>query len=203
MQAVASARLRGVTLVLDNLYQQHNMSAVLRSAEAFGIDTVHVIEDRNRFHINRAITHGCHKWLTVVRHDRPEDCLLPLKEQGWKLWAALPAPEAIPIRKIPLTPAIALVFGNEGDGVSETTLRLCDAAFTIPMFGFSESLNVSVAAAVALENLTRRYRAWIGRPGDLSPQERAALLARWSAGEIPDPFTDDGPTGEGGTPGSP
>lgn len=179
MEDVASSRLRGLVVVLDNLYQSHNMSAVLRSADAFGVDTVHVIEDLNRFEINRGITRKCEKWMTIRRYDDAESCLGPLRASGFRLWAAMPAADAVPAESIPLTERMAFVFGNEGDGIAESTLALCDGTFAIPMVGFSGSLNVSVAAGVTLYIMTRRYRAWHGRLGDLPPREAADLAHGW------------------------
>lgn len=179
IEEIARARLRGLTVVLDNLYQSHNMSAVLRSADAFGIDTVHTIEDRNPFEINRGITRKCEKWMTLRRHDNAASCLGPLQADGFRLWAAMPSATAVPVETLPLTERMAFVFGNEGDGVAPATLDQCHGAFAIPMFGFSGSLNVSVAAAVTLYVMTRRYRAWRGEQGDLAPDEISDLARRW------------------------
>lgn len=185
MERVAAARLRGMTLILDNLYQSHNMSAVLRSADAFGIDTVHVVEDRNRFEINRAITHRCEKWMTIRRYDDAAACMRPLRDDGYAIWAALPAADAVTLDRIPLTRRMAFVFGNEGDGIADSTLALCHGTFTIPMVGFSGSLNVSVAAAITLRTASRRYRAWLGQRGDLDPPEVKGLVRAWTRADRP------------------
>lgn len=179
LEAVLAQRLGAVRIVVENLYHPHNMSAVLRTAEALGIQHVHVVDEPGQFEVSRRISMGAHKWLTLHRHHHFEGCADELKAAGFRLYAAMLDPGAVRLEEVPVTDPVALVLGNEKDGVSPATRARCDGAYSIPMTGFVQSFNVSVAAAVSLYSVTRRARQERPDGGLLSPAERDQVLAGW------------------------
>lgn len=172
IDAVLAERTRSVVPVLDGLYDPHNVAAVLRSADAFGAQEVHIIEGEEPLLASQRVTQGADKWLDVVRHRDPRACVRGLKARGYSVFAAMMDGETTP-EQLAAMPLVALVFGSERSGVSDAVLELCDGRYTIPMRGFSQSLNVSVAAALTL------YAATRGRGGDLGGGELLALRARF------------------------
>jgi tRNA (guanosine-2'-O-)-methyltransferase len=172
IDAVLAERTRSVVPVLDGLYDPHNVAAVLRSADSFGTQEVHIIEGEEPLLASQRVTQGADKWLDVVRHRDPRACVRGLKDRGYSVFAAMMDGTTTP-EQIATMPRVALVFGAEKSGVSEAVQELCDGRYTIPMRGFSQSLNVSVAAALTLYTATR------GRGGDLSADDRLALRARF------------------------
>ncbi len=177
--AVLEQRLGSVRVVVENLHNPHNMSAVLRSCEAMGIQNVDVVDEQKEFKVARGITKGSHKWLTLKRHDDFATMAKQLKSEGFSLYAAMPAPDALPLDTVPVTEKIAIVFGNEHGGVSDTALEHCDGRFVIPMQGFVESFNVSVAVAISIYDLTTRARKEREDGGRLTPEQKAELLNEW------------------------
>lgn len=172
IDAVLAERTRSVVPVLDGLYDPHNVAAVLRSADAFGTQEVHIIEGAEPLLASQRITTGADKWLDVVRHRDPRACVRRLKERGYSVFAAMMDGQVTP-EQLAEMPRVALVFGSEHTGVSAAVLEQCDGRYTIPMRGFAQSLNVSVAAALTL------YAATRGRGGGLSDDDRLALRARF------------------------
>jgi tRNA (guanosine-2'-O-)-methyltransferase len=181
MRLVAGRRLAGVRVVLDGVHDPHNISAVLRSCEGFGLQHVHLIGRTGGMGVNRAITLGCHKWLDLHAHADAGACASALHEQGFELWAAVPDRAAQPIEALDFGRKVALVFGGERDGLSDELLAACDGRYQIPMPGFSQSLNVSVAAAISIYIATSLRRRAVGGPTDLSPAEVEALAQAWIA----------------------
>jgi len=203
IEQVVRRRLMSVTVVLENLYDPHNGAAVLRTCEALGLLHVHVIEGSEPFSFSRKVSKSAHKWLNVYRHSSSESCLQYLRSSGFICWAAVP-PAAdmerrLPARremKSPLAPLdsaakhpLALVFGNEHAGLSDKALSLSDQRFAIPLPGFTESLNLSVAVGIALEQAVGRRRHYLGQAGDLAPDPlhrlRAAYYALSTAHAVP------------------
>lgn len=172
IDAVLAKRSRAVVPVLDGLYDPHNVAAVLRSADSFGAQEVHIIEGAEPLLASQRVTVGADKWLDVVRHRDPRACVRALKARGYAVFAAMMDGQTTP-EELATMPRVALVFGSEHSGVSEAVLELCDGRYTIPMRGFSQSLNVSVAAALTL------YAAMRGRGGDLSAEDHLTLRARF------------------------
>jgi tRNA (guanosine-2'-O-)-methyltransferase len=164
---VLAARLASVTVVMENVSDPHNASAVVRTAEGFGLDAIHVVEQPNPYEKNRSITRGADRWISVHRHKGLARCLGDLSAQGFTLYAADVGTGCVPLDEIPVTGPVALVFGSEHAGLSKRALSLTDARFTVPMQGFVESFNVSVSAAVALYDVSRRRRLLLQRTGDL------------------------------------
>lgn len=183
LDQVAAGRLSGVTVVLENLYDPHNGGAALRSCEAMGLHAVHVIESQERFRVSSKITQGCDKWLDVHRHGSIASCAAALRAQGFRLYGAVPG-AALPLSELdPLRPA-ALLLGNEHAGLSPQARDACDAEFSIPLFGFSQSLNLSVATALCVFTHAARRRQALGRDGDLDEDALLRLRARYYAREI-------------------
>jgi tRNA (guanosine-2'-O-)-methyltransferase len=175
VEAVAR-RISSVTVVMENLADPHNVSAVLRTAEGLGLDAIHVVEQPNRWEKNAAIAKGADRWIEVVRHQGLARCLGDLSARGFRLYAADVGAGCVPVDEIDVAGPVALVFGSERDGLSKRALALTDARFTVPMFGFVESFNVSVSAALALYDVSRRRRRVIApADGDLDVE---ALVAR-------------------------
>jgi tRNA (guanosine-2'-O-)-methyltransferase len=171
IQSVLEQRLGSVTVLLDAPHDPHNGSAVMRTCDAFGIPTVHVVPREEAFLIARRITKGTERWLEVHPHASPEAAAQHLKRQGFELVATHPQGELTP-PDLAHIPRLALLLGNEHEGICATLQREASRAVRIPMRGFVESLNVSVAAAVLLAAATQ------GRPGDLPVPEKRRLYAR-------------------------
>lgn len=163
IQEVSAKRTRHITVVLEDIYQSHNASAVLRSCDGFGVQDIHIIENRNNFDPSTQVTIGADQWLTLHRYnktgkDNTKKCFSNLKEQGYSIIATTPHKHDLTLNTLPVNRKIALVFGSETDGISEHAKELADGFIKIPMVGFSESFNISVSAAVCLYNITRRLR---------------------------------------------
>lgn len=185
LETVLAARLRGVTVVLERLEDEGNVSAVLRTAEAMGVQDVHVIEPPDRpLRIAPDITQGCHRWLDVHRTSDADACLDTLRARGFRLYGSAAGRSAVPVERLDFAAPAALVFGNEKTGVAPGTLARCDATFWIEMYGMTRSYNVSVAAALALREATAARRRAVGAMTDLSPEELAELRDRWYRAEV-------------------
>jgi tRNA (guanosine-2'-O-)-methyltransferase len=183
IEAVAAARLGGVAVVLEDLHDPHNGGAALRSCEAMGVLEVHVVQNRDRFRVSPKVTQGCDKWLQVSEHQSTADCIAGLRRRGFRVYAAVPG-AARPLEALsPLAPA-AFLMGNEHFGLSAEARALCDEEFAIPLYGFSESVNLSVATALIVYTHTTRRRVALGTPGDLDPARLTELRARYYARDI-------------------
>ena len=179
MQAVIARRLAALTLVLDNVYDPHNLAAVLRSCDAFGVHDVHVIETYESFDVNSKVSQGVERWLALHHWSSYDDCFARLRAQGFTILCTSPAQDAASVYDVPLEHPLAVVFGNEHRGVNVQLSDMCDGTLTIPMAGFVQSLNVSVAAAVSMAVLAARLRA-SGRPDVfLAPERQQAEYDRW------------------------
>lgn len=183
IDAVAGSRLGGVTVVLEDLHDPHNGGAALRSCEAMGVLTVHVIQQRERFRTSSKVTQGCDKWLQVCEHATTAECVQALRRTGFRLYAAVPG-AAQPLEALDPSVPAAFLIGNEHFGLSAEARSLCDQEFAIPLYGFSESVNLSVATALVVYTHTTRRRAALGRAGDLDEQSRTELLARYYARDV-------------------
>lgn len=155
---IAAERTRHFTVVTEDMYQLHNTSAVMRSCDVFGIQDLHVAEEKFGKRIDREIAMGAQKWVDVHRHETTEECLDHLRGKGYRIVATTPSKEAQTLEEFDVTKKSAFVFGTEKEGLSETVLNQCDEKITIPMYGFTESLNVSVAAAIVLNYMVGRLR---------------------------------------------
>jgi len=177
---VVANRTRTLTVVTEAFGDPQNVNAVLRTCEAFGIQDVHAVEGPMKpWDRNKKITQNADKWLDVRRWRSTRDCLVHLRADGFAIYATHLDAGARPLGSLPFAGKVALVFGNEHRGVSDAALALADATYAIPMRGFVQSLNVSVAAAISLATAVERREADRGRHGDLPEHEAAALRERF------------------------
>lgn len=163
IQRVLSQRTRHVALVLENIVQPHNMSAVVRTCECYGVQNLYIVDDQNLFEVNKRVLKGSNKWIDIVRYKTKErnnttNCLQDLKRAGYQILVTHPDAEGISIEEVDVTQKIALVMGNESIGVSDEALQLADQKVYIPMVGFTESMNISVSAAICLHTLLPKLR---------------------------------------------
>lgn len=177
-------RTRHITVVLENLFQPHNAAAVLRSCDCFGVQDVHVIENSNQYAPNKEIDMGSSKWLNINRYNQKEentiDCINELKRQGYKIIATTPHTDDCGIDELPVDQPIALLFGTEKSGLTAEALEASDAYVKLPMYGFTESYNISVSVALALFNVTERMRKDESIQWQLSEQEQDAIRLQWA-----------------------
>jgi len=183
IEKVLSNRTRYITVVMEDLYQSHNISAVLRSADCFGIQDVHIIEKSNTFSVTQGIAQGAAQWLTLYRYKNnegnpTEKCFKDLRASGYSLIATTPHTEDTVVAELPLNKKIALVFGTEQAGLSDYALSHADGYLKVPQYGFTESLNISVCAGIVLYELTKRLRessfSW-----RLTEEELIELQLQW------------------------
>lgn len=184
IEKVLDQRTRYVTVVLENIYQSQNASAAVRTCECLGLQDVHIVEDTARYQLNIRVLKGSYKWMNLKRYHRPgvnnaEECFSQLRQQGYRILVADPSEDGIPIDELdPASGKMALVFGNELHGASAYSLKHSDQRIRIPMFGFTESLNVSVSVAICLNTLLGKLRRSTA-PMALSGPEKDALRLAW------------------------
>jgi tRNA (guanosine-2'-O-)-methyltransferase len=186
LDAVAAGRLAGLVVVLEDLHDPHNGGAAFRSCEAMGIHELHVIQNHEDFRTSSKITQGCDKWLEVIPHRRTDSCLASLRQRGYKLGAAVPGAMQTLEDLDPGVPT-AFLLGNEHTGLSAVARSQCDFEFAIPLYGFSESVNLSVATALIVYTHATRRRQLLGRAGDLDDQQLLMLRARYYARDVRSP----------------
>lgn len=155
---VLDQRTNHFTVATEDVYQLHNTSAVIRSCDVFGVQNIHVIEERNRRKIDREIAMGAQKWVSLNRHHSSRECLEHLRKEGYQIVATLPHGKAKNPTDFDISKPSAIFFGTEKNGLSEEILKEADEYIQIPMVGFTESLNISVSAAIILQQLTQRLR---------------------------------------------
>ena len=180
IDAVVAGRTLTLTVVMEAFCDPQNVNAVLRTCEAFGVQRLHVVEGPQKaFDRNKKISQNADKWLDVTRWRGTSECLRALKADGFAIYATHLDAGSRPLGELSFAGKVALVFGNEHRGVSDDALALADATYAIPMSGFVQSLNVSVAAAISLAKAVERREAERGRHGDLAEAEAAALRQRF------------------------
>jgi tRNA (guanosine-2'-O-)-methyltransferase len=183
IDAAAEARLGGLRVVIENLHDPHNGAAVLRSAEAFGVQRVEVIESVEPFRFSSTVTQGCEKWLDVVRHKTLAAAVGALRGDGVAIYAAVPGAAAT-VEDLDFARPAAVMIGNEHDGLTADAIAAADVRFGIPMAGMTRSLNLSVATALIVERAAQLRRRALGRRGDLEPDAVLALRARFYAASV-------------------
>ena len=175
-------RTRHFTVVLEDIFQQHNSSAVIRSCDVFGIQDIHIIENKYHSKVSRHVAKGSQKWLNLINYkedkNNTKDCLTRLKNEGYQIIATSPHNNTCTLHDLDISKKSAFIFGVEKSGVSEEVLINSDEILTIPMVGFTESLNISVAAAIILENLTNKLRN-SNYPWRLSEKEQEIIYSNW------------------------
>ena len=182
--ALIQHRTRHISVVLEDIYQPHNAAAVLRSCDCFGIQDVHVIENQNKFEPNPDVELGSLKWLTLAKYDSTEKSIASLKKNGYKIVVTSPHKNDCSIEELDITNKTALFFGTEMRGATPVAFEQADAFVKIPMVGFTESLNISVSAAVTLYTLVSRLKKsnvkW-----QLSEKELEEIKLQWIKNSLP------------------
>ena len=156
-------RTKHITVVLENIFQGRNISASIRSADCFGIQDVHIIENDNIFNDDSEVSMGAEKWITITRHNQQKhnsiDTIKELKAEGYQIIATTPHNTDCNLFDIDISKQkVALIFGSEVRGCSDQTLALADKRMKIPMYGFTESFNISVSVSLCLQHLTYKLR---------------------------------------------
>ena len=188
IEEVLDQRTKYISVVLYDLYHEHNMSAVVRSCEAFGIQDCHVIEIENKFCPSHGVAIGAQQWIDIYRYKTVAECFTHLKRLGYTIYAADPPDKAektknkkaynideLMLQKGP----VAIAFGKELDGLNDEIRRLCHGVVYIPMAGFTESLNVSVTAAICINTLRKKLEKLPKKIWQISEKEKWALRSHW------------------------
>lgn len=183
LESVIAKRQPSLTVVLEDVFDPHNASAVLRTCDAVGVRDVHLVyvkQDPPRKSFGRATSASAAKWLELHYHDSIEDCYAHLRENGYTIFATALQDESRELYDVDFTKPIALVFGNEREGVSEAGIAGADGSVYIPMQGTVESLNISVSCAVTLyEAMRQRKEAGMYDEPQIDVDERETMLADW------------------------
>lgn len=180
IEQLLEGRMDGVHLAVERPRDPYNAAAIVRTAEALGALHVHVVAAPDDALHARKTTQGAFRWLHTYHHSDLGELLALLRSQGVRLCGATMSASRRH-DELPAAAPLCLLFGNEGTGLSPEALAACDETFRIPMYGMSESLNVSVAAALALGSVLDRRRALLGRAGDLEGERRERERARYYA----------------------
>ncbi|MCX7797300.1 MAG: RNA methyltransferase [Melioribacter sp.] len=179
--SAASSRQFSLRVVIENIHDPHNVSAIFRTCDAVGVPKITLLYTKETFpEINKVTSASANKWIDVEKFDNVKKCVDSLKEEGFEIYASLLDKNAKNLYELDLTKKIAFVFGNEHRGVSEEMISLADELFYIPMRGMVQSLNVSVAAAVTLYE-AQRQRSIKGmyEKSELSEKELNELIDKW------------------------
>jgi tRNA (guanosine-2'-O-)-methyltransferase len=188
MQNIILHRTRYLTVVLEDIFQPHNASAVLRTCECFGIQDVHIIENKNQYTINPDVVMGSDKWITLVKYNskifNTQMAINDLRKKGYRIIATTLSNKATPLDKFnPVDRPCAIFFGTELTGLSKEVLKQADEHLNIPIYGFTDSFNISVSVAIILHNLLDRIRSseinW-----QLSDSEKEEVLLQWLKNSI-------------------
>ncbi len=155
---VLKNRTKHFTIAMEDVYQLHNTSAVMRSCEVFGIQELNVVEQKFGKSIDKEIAMGAEKWVDINRFSSIQDCITNLKGKGYQIIATTPHNDSCLLHEFDITKPSALFFGTERDGLSEEVIKQADGFLKIPMVGYTESLNISVSAAIIIQDVTNRLR---------------------------------------------
>ena len=182
---VLANRTNHFTVAMEDVFQLHNTSAVMRSCEVFGVQELNVVEEKFGKSIDKEIAMGAQKWVDVNRFESISNCIDSLKSKGYQIIATTPHENDCMLDDFDISKKSAFFFGTERDGLSEEVLKNADGFLKIPMVGFTESLNISVSAAITLQNLTNRLRKsdvkW-----QLSEEEILVKRLQWAKNSIKD-----------------
>lgn len=155
---VLSQRTKHFTVAIEDVYQLHNTSAVIRSCDVFGIQDIHIIEEKNQSNIDREIAMGAQKWVDVHRHHSVKNCIADIKSQGYQIIATTPHKNNSLLNDFDTSKKSCFFFGRETEGLSDDVMQQADGFLKIPMAGFTESLNISVSAAIVLQSVTTKLK---------------------------------------------
>lgn len=182
-EAILQNRTKHITVAVEDVYQMHNTSAVIRSCEVFGIQEAHLIESRYGKRLDKNIAMGAEQWVTVHRHGNTKACMEVLRNKGYKIIATTPHDDSCLLNDFKLDKKVALFFGTERAGLSAEVMDNADGFLKIPMMGFTESLNISVSAAIILQDLTSRLRT-SSIPWQLTKEEELEVKLEWTKRSI-------------------
>lgn len=178
-------RTKHFTVAVEDVYQLHNTSAVMRSCEVFGVQELNVIEQRFGKKIDKQIAMGAQKWVDIITHKTSLDCVETLRNKGYQIIATTPHNGSVLLEDFDISKPSAIFFGTEKSGLSDEVMQNADGYLKIPMVGFTESLNISVSAAIIIQNLTQRLRnsdiKW-----QLTPEEILEKRLDWTKKSIKD-----------------
>jgi len=188
-EEVLNKRTSYITVVLEDIYQPQNASAVLRTCDCFGIQNVHVIENRNSFRVSSQVSLGASKWLTIHKYNKDADntpeAVRSLKQNGYRIVATTPGKECGLLKDFDISKGkTAIVFGSELPGISEYLLNNADEFLKIPMVGFTESFNISVSAAIILYDISQKLRKQPDLNWQLTEEEKNAVKLQWLRNSI-------------------
>lgn len=178
-------RTRHICVMVEDIYQSHNASAVLRSCDCFGVQDVHVVEQHNKFCPNSEVAMGSNKWVDVYKYKQTLDAYDTLRKKGYQIIATTPHENDSMIGDLDISKPTALVFGTELTGLTQQAIDHADGYVKIPMYGFTESFNISVCAALSLFSVTEKMRRQ-GVQWQMSPEEQLTLKLYWSLQVIKD-----------------
>ena len=184
-ESVLSCRTNHFTIAVEDLFQFHNTSAVMRSCEVFGIQEINIVEQRFGKNIDKEIAMGAQKWVDINKFETIGDCIKTLKEKGYQIIATTPHNDSCLLHEFDVTKKSALFFGTEKEGLSQEVMSQADGFLKIPMVGFTESLNISVSAAIIIQDITTRLRQ-SGIKWQLTEEELLEKRLLWAKNTIKD-----------------
>lgn len=178
-------RTKHLTIVLEDIYQSQNASAVLRSADCFGIQDIHIIEKRNEYTLNPDVALGSSKWLSLYKYseegaNNTKTAFDTLRNNGYQIIATTPHKDDILLNELDISKKTALVFGTELNGLSDYAINNADAHMKIPMYGFTESFNISVSAALCMHHLSEKIRNTENLNWQLTTKDKRQILLSWA-----------------------
>ena len=189
LRNILRQRTRYITVVLEDIYQSQNASAVMRTCECLGIQEIHVIENRHEYRLNPAVVQGASKWIDLIKynragHDNTHACIKQLKQRGYRIIAMAPAPAGKTVEQLDTRDKLAICFGSEDPGLSADLQALADETVRIPIHGFTQSYNLSVSAGISLYTLDTNLRNssvnW-----QLDERDATDLFIKWLAQSTP------------------
>lgn len=182
-ELILTERTRHFHVVTEDVYQLHNTSAVMRTCDVFGVQDLSIVEEINSKDIDKEIAMGAQKWVNLNRYNSINTCMNDLREQGYQIVATSPHEEFVELHDFDVTKKSAFFFGKEKEGLSDVVLKNADVSLKIPMYGFTESLNISVSAAIILQHVVTKLRKsdidW-----QISEEERNELRIEWAKNTI-------------------
>ena len=189
LRNILHQRTRHITVVLEDIYQSQNASAVVRTCECLGIQEIHVIENRHEYRLNPAVVQGASKWIDLIKHNRAGQdntraCIKRLKQRGYRIIAMAPAPVGKTVEQLDIRDKLALCIGSEEPGLSTNLQALADETVRIPIHGFTQSYNLSVSAGISLYTLDRTLRN-SGINWQLDERDATDLFIKWLAQSTP------------------